>query len=130
MPSAVSDAYNQQLLKRAKRFGAGEDKSANDSSNVSTETSCKPEKATFITKDKEYNYSKDDMVKPGSKTKCLKLIEKGIQSDPFTGLLNYAQRAKGNISMKLTRELQHNNCLLYTSPSPRDRTRSRMPSSA
>ena len=24
----------------------------------------------------------------------------------------------------------HNNCLLYTSPSPRDRTRSRMPSSA
>ena len=26
--------------------------------------------------------------------------------------------------------LQHNICLLYTSPSPRDRTRSRMPSSA
>ena len=25
---------------------------------------------------------------------------------------------------------QANNCLLYTSPSPRDRTRSRMPSSA
>ena len=25
---------------------------------------------------------------------------------------------------------QHSNCLLYTSPSPRDRTRSRMPSSA
>ena len=27
-------------------------------------------------------------------------------------------------------ELHHNGCLLYTSPSPRDRTRSRMPSSA
>ena len=27
-------------------------------------------------------------------------------------------------------ELENNNCLLYTSPSPRDRTRSRMPSSA
>ena len=26
--------------------------------------------------------------------------------------------------------LMYNNCLLYTSPSPRDRTRSRMPSSA
>ena len=26
--------------------------------------------------------------------------------------------------------LQYQNCLLYTSPSPRDRTRSRMPSSA
>ena len=25
---------------------------------------------------------------------------------------------------------EHNDCLLYTSPSPRDRTRSRMPSSA
>ena len=25
---------------------------------------------------------------------------------------------------------KYNNCLLYTSPSPRDRTRSRMPSSA
>ena len=28
------------------------------------------------------------------------------------------------------RVAQFNNCLLYTSPSPRDRTRSRMPSSA
>ena len=26
--------------------------------------------------------------------------------------------------------IEHNGCLLYTSPSPRDRTRSRMPSSA
>ena len=26
--------------------------------------------------------------------------------------------------------INHKNCLLYTSPSPRDRTRSRMPSSA
>ena len=29
-----------------------------------------------------------------------------------------------------TQTLQFENCLLYTSPSPRDRTRSRMPSSA
>ena len=28
------------------------------------------------------------------------------------------------------KELEDNNCLLYTSPSPRDRTRYRMPSSA
>ena len=27
-------------------------------------------------------------------------------------------------------EVRNNDCLLYTSPSPRDRTRSRMPSSA
>ena len=31
---------------------------------------------------------------------------------------------------KAREDLQDNNCLLYTSPSPRDRTRSRMPSSA
>ena len=31
---------------------------------------------------------------------------------------------------KLTLDLDPDNCLLYTSPSPRDRTRSRMPSSA
>ena len=30
----------------------------------------------------------------------------------------------------VTRIAKHFNCLLYTSPSPRDRTRSRMPSSA
>ena len=28
------------------------------------------------------------------------------------------------------KDVHHKNCLLYTSPSPRDRTRSRMPSSA
>ena len=33
-------------------------------------------------------------------------------------------------SKKLPRITKYNNCLLYTSPSPRDRTRSRMPSSA
>ena len=32
--------------------------------------------------------------------------------------------------VKLTNEIMDKNCLLYTSPSPRDRTRSRMPSSA
>ena len=41
----------------------------------------------------------------------------------------YACKAIDN--RKETKELiLDNNCLLYTSPSPRDRTRSRMPSSA
>ena len=35
-----------------------------------------------------------------------------------------------NISISISREVGSNVCLLYTSPSPRDRTRSRMPSSA
>ena len=33
-------------------------------------------------------------------------------------------------AFRLWRKRVHNTCLLYTSPSPRDRTRSRMPSSA
>ena len=32
--------------------------------------------------------------------------------------------------LQIKQAAQTNNCLLYTSPSPRDRTRSRMPSSA
>ena len=35
-----------------------------------------------------------------------------------------------NIMMEIVKNGTHNTCLLYTSPSPRDRTRSRMPSSA
>ena len=36
----------------------------------------------------------------------------------------------GNIDTLVSEIHQSLNCLLYTSPSPRDRTRSRMPSSA
>ena len=35
-----------------------------------------------------------------------------------------------NVAMKLAKLLRKNPCLLYTSPSPRDSFRSRMPSSA
>ena len=35
-----------------------------------------------------------------------------------------------NVFNKVLASVMVNNCLLYTSPSPRDRTRSRMPSSA
>ena len=36
----------------------------------------------------------------------------------------------GNMPVGIITNAQGTNCLLYTSPSPRDRTRSRMPSSA
>ena len=41
-------------------------------------------------------------------------------------------KAKGLLSMMLSlpEDWNYTTCLLYTSPSPRDRTRSRMPSSA
>ena len=38
------------------------------------------------------------------------------------------EEAKARLSAKTEKEAE--DCLLYTSPSPRDRTRSRMPSSA
>ena len=43
-----------------------------------------------------------------------------VISDHFVGLYNYP----------ITEPSDFYDCLLYTSPSPRDRTRSRMPSSA
>ena len=50
--------------------------------------------------------------------------------DPMEGVI---ENAKEKIIAKLSDLQDHglfNNCLLYTSPSPRDRQKSRMPSSA
>ena len=62
------------------------------------------------------------------------------QGDPFDGLLGYKvwHRGKKNAVLDLTaaddlalfKKLVADACLLYTSPSPRDATLSRMPSSA
>ena len=54
-------------------------------------------------------------------TKAGKPSDYGIQLQAKQKLKSYY----GNMN-----ERQFRNCLLYTSPSPRDRTRSRMPSSA
>ena len=45
-------------------------------------------------------------------------------------LSNVDQSFKEEIQEKLKKILKNSNCLLYTSPSPRDRQKSRMPSSA
>ena len=50
-----------------------------------------------------------------------------IKHSPIEGLGLFATKEiKANTFIGIT----HISCLLYTSPSPRDRTRSRMPSSA
>ena len=55
------------------------------------------------------------------------LSEPGLLDNSLDTLLNrVSQNAKSSSSGKVKPET----CLLYTSPSPRDRTRSRMPSSA
>ena len=43
---------------------------------------------------------------------------------------NMLYKLNKNLSLSLDIEYRFDSCLLYTSPSPRDRTRSRMPSSA
>ena len=48
----------------------------------------------------------------------------------ITGKTDAEQHGDGDFSPKPERYERASDCLLYTSPSPRDRTRSRMPSSA
>ena len=44
--------------------------------------------------------------------------------------LSYSERRGLDTILELAKDIVDMDCLLYTSPSPRDRTRSRMPSSA
>ena len=44
--------------------------------------------------------------------------------------IDYFVGYKGTDNIQVAKSLLSGTCLLYTSPSPRDRTRSRMPSSA
>ena len=62
--------------------------------------------------------------------------DKGVNKDGFpTGGVEVSD-SPSKVGIDPRSEIQtneyrvYNNCLLYTSPSPRDRTRSRMPSSA
>jgi len=56
-------------------------------------------------------------------------IEDGANDLLFPMVENAARRVTSHWRVDLEWD-QHVSCLLYTSPSPRDRTRSRMPSSA
>ena len=49
----------------------------------------------------------------------------------IAGLIHRGKSSNvGSELQGMLQALKHRGCLLYTSPSPRDRTRSRMPSSA
>ena len=54
----------------------------------------------------------------------------GIQDQGLSGLLSLLEQAKGTELDEQDYCALHELCLLYTSPSPRDATLSRMPSSA
>ena len=71
-------------------------------------------------------------VPAGSKDDALAAIDSASKAFPSWSSLTAYQRSKFLIDAhRLMMESQQEiACLLYTSPSPRDRTRSRMPSSA
>ena len=66
----------------------------------------------------------------GQKLKASKVpaIVKESFAKQFPGATAKWEKEDGKFEAGFT--FQNNSCLLYTSPSPRDRTRSRMPSSA
>ena len=57
------------------------------------------------------------------------LLVGALDHDP-TSIKFQAQRLAKDLDQASVKTAKLNTCLLYTSPSPRDRTRSRMPSSA
>ena len=61
-------------------------------------------------------------------TDLLSLPERDLYQDALVRLAEHIVKEHGDLSPSQKRTLYA--CLLYTSPSPRDRTRSRMPSSA
>ena len=63
---------------------------------------------------------------------ALGLIASGANAAELNinGVSDYAATASGNSLDQVTSVTQFSDCLLYTSPSPRDMRRSRMPSSA
>ena len=74
----------------------------------------------------------DDFITKNNLTKStMKLI---FDDSEFKDLLSNLKIEKtvsgGSVANSIVGLSQLGNCLLYTSPSPRDRTRSRMPSSA
>ena len=68
------------------------------------------------------NQDRGDEIKAILTSVYNSLQEKGY--NPINQIVGYI------LSEDPTYITNYNNCLLYTSPSPRDRTRSRMPSSA
>ena len=56
--------------------------------------------------------------------------EDGKTFEELSEANNYADNKKLEVETFIAEKESNINCLLYTSPSPRDRTRSRMPSSA
>ena len=64
------------------------------------------------------NAGKDELAPPWDEPTCDSIYEHAMAL------------GEGIFSEDISKHTQHTTCLLYTSPSPRDRQKSRMPSSA
>ena len=81
-----------------------------------------------------------NVLSPKEADELRRVVQKEVKRGAYPSSLTYPQPAKYTVSGNrlaapgLTAIAEHpavvGACLLYTSPSPRDRTRSRMPSSA
>ena len=66
----------------------------------------------------------------GSPKRCLEILNQSINLNKAINDLNWVRLKSWRESLAMIFDPPSRSCLLYTSPSPRDRTRSRMPSSA
>jgi UDP-N-acetylmuramate dehydrogenase len=73
------------------------------------------------------DFSKFSTIKIGSKIDVKIVDENSYNGEIIIGRASNSLVCGGNISIL---DDKYNFCLLYTSPSPRDRQKSRMPSSA
>ena len=81
---------------------------------------------------RDRNYSNDLNVNQETPPTILIHSNNDVGTPPENSISYYSALRKNNIpaSLHVWEDGGHGYCLLYTSPSPRDRTRSRMPSSA
>ena len=72
----------------------------------------------------------DIMKKSGRESITHNVVQIGGNNKLLTDLPDVANAFKTAIAQHNDNSMHYNCCLLYTSPSPRDRQKSRMPSSA
>ena len=88
------------------------------------------------TEEMEFTITYDVLVRGGVNVTSVFVPESGKPAAPINGLVVASRGVKLGADTTLQALLQNDNvdqydaCLLYTSPSPRDATLSRMPSSA
>ena len=85
--------------------------------------------STFEARLRHFMYLHDELTRENARLKQL-LAEKDDEIKQVENSRKELEAMYTNLKMARTISIHDNDCLLYTSPSPRDSTSSRMPSSA